>query len=440
MMVQQRLQHGDTSFLKDIAILEDMDRANWVSKTGNAHLNAAANALLRRERLSTKLTRQTARKALIKGLSDHLPQALKTRTLSEHAILAKAKATLAAHPRDDGRYVFPVVFASGAKRTDFRVGAARIVAQSVLEEELTDAWARHDAGGEQWAKRLSEDWKKHSKAFDHFIVVDIQGHEATMAWPAARDAADCLLNLIRMFFGYDAMDDVRIGDAYVWQTTRSTMRLTPGDEILLSTSIGGGISHLQDDWVEAFDKRLGHFARLLADVVTWHTLGDDRPDPLLERLTYFNRLVAEAYAEPHHPIRLVRLTAALEALTLVGDRDKAHNLAHRCGCTGGCGDPSAYCEIYDAVREAYRWRNAVVHGDAPTHVDVMRAFRRLETHLLDIYLGLLSLHARIANGLRPRSISALRREFGARVDMFFWSPDLATYAMEPERRSGCKRR
>lgn len=425
-MVQERAGRGDSSFLKDIAMLEGMDRANCVSKAGNAHLNAAAEALLEREQLSARLTLGTARKALLKGLSDHLPKALKTRRLSEHAIVARAKSNLAAHPRDDGLYFFPVVFAHQAKATDFRVGAARIAARSVLEAELAEAWARHDAAKDEWARRLGEDWKKHSQRFDHYIVVEVNEHEEKMAWVAARDAAECLFNLIRMFFGYDTMDDVRIGDGFIWQETRSTMRITRDGFICLSTSLGGGVSHLKDDWVEPFDEHLRHFARLLADVVTWHTVQDGRPDTLFERLTYFNRLIAEAYCEPHHPVRLVRLIAALEALTVIAAQDKAHNLAHRCGCTGGSGDPARYCEIYDAVREAYRWRNAVVHGDAPPHAEVMRAFRQLERHLLDIYLGLLSLHAGIANAVRPRSIKALRREFAARVDMFFWSPSLAS--------------
>lgn len=426
MMVQERVGRSDSAFLREIVVLEGMDRANCVSKAGNSHLDAAAATLLLREGLAAKLSRQTARKALLRGLSEHLPKAVKTRRLSEYAIVEKARAFLAAHPRDNGHYLFPVVFAHRAKETDFRIGAARIVARPVLEAELAEAWGRHDAPDDEWAQRLGDDWKRHAQSFDHFITVEVVGHEERMAWPVARDAAECLLNLIRMYFGYDAMDDVRIGDGYLWQETRSAMRLTSDGHICLSTSLGGGRSHLEDGWTEPFDRHLGHFARLLSDVVTWHTVQDGKPDALLERLTYFNRLISEAYAEPHHPIRLVRLVAALEALTLVGDKDKAHNLAHRCGCTGGSGDPEAYCRIYGAVREAYRWRNAVVHGDAPRDGEVMRAFRRLERHILDIYLGLLSLHAVIANAARPRSIGALRREFGARVDMFFWSPSLAT--------------
>lgn len=424
--VAEALKRKDTSFLKDVVILNGMDRANCVSRKGSAHLDDAAAALLMRERLSTKLSRSTARNALVKGLADHIPKALRTNKLSEHAIVAKARTALVDHPRDDGLYVFPVVFAPQAKATDFRIGAARIVAKPVLDAELAEAWERHESGANNLGKRLAEDWKGHSVEFDHYIIVDIAGYQDEMAWPAARDAAETLLNVIRMYFGYAIMDDVRIGDGFIWQNKRSQLRLKPDGHIWLSTSFGGSASHLKDDWVEPFDRHLGRFSRLLASVVSWHTQNDGCSNPLLERLTYFNRLIAEAYCEPHHPIRLVRLVSALEALTLTGATDKAHNLAHRCGCAGGSGDPHRYCRIYDAVREAYRWRNAVVHGDAPSVRDVMRSFRGLEEHLLDIYLGLLSLHAGIANTVRPRSISNLRREFGQRIDMFFWAPSLAT--------------
>lgn len=164
---------------------------------------------------------------------------------------------------------------------------------------------------------------------------------------------------------------------------------------------------------------------LLATVVSWHAYNDGRKNPILERLTYFNRLISEAYCEPHHPIRLVRLISGLEALSMISGPDKAHNLAHRCGAAGGWGDASAYCEIYDAIRDAYRWRNAVVHGDAPSEDEVLGAFYAVEKRLLDIYLGMLALHSGIANKFSPQSVATLRREFANRIDMFFWAPSLA---------------
>lgn len=427
--VAEAVQAKNISALNDIDVLPGMTGSgNTINAEGMRHLGMAAEKLLVREKLAAKLQRWTAINALGEGLQAHIPKALKTKILSEHAIVTSAVATLRTHRRDDGHYVFPVVFASRATTTDFNIGAARIVAKPIFETELVDAWRHHDAEEDKHGigARLADDWRQHSADFDHFIVVTMDGFEEKMAWVAAIDAAQMLLNILRMYFGYQTMDDVRIGNGFIWQNKRSSLRLTKQGDICLSSSFGGAGSHLESGWEVAFDRDLSGFGMLLATTVTWPTVNEGRPDPMFERLIYFNRLIAEAYGEPHDPIRLVRLISALEAFSLIGSADKAHNLAHRCGAAGGWGDPNLYCTIYDAVREGYRWRNAVVHGDAPSDTDVRRAFYGAERHLLSIYLGMLSLHAGIANDVRPRSVSGLRREFTNRIDMFFWAPSLVT--------------
>lgn len=429
LLVTEAVQAKDMSRLKDTDMLPGMKGSgNSINPAGMRHLGAAAEKLLLREKLAAKLQRWTAITALGQGLQAHIPKALKTGILSEHAIIAKAVAILRAYQRDDGLYVFPVVFAPRALTTDFNIGAGRIVAKPIFEAEMTDAWARlaveEDEGG--FAATLAEDWRQHSSDFDHFITVTMEGFEEKMAWSAALDAAQMMLNIFRMYFGFQTMDDVRIGNGFIWQSKRSSLRLTKTGNIWLSSSFGGNGSFLESGWEAQLSRDLCGFAMLLASTVTWPTVNNGRPDPMFERLIYFNRLIAEAYGEPHDPIRLVRLISALEALSLVGSRDKAHNLAHRCGAAGGWGDAHVYCKIYDAVREGYRWRNAVVHGDAPPVAEVRGAFLGIERHLIAIYQGMLSLHAGIANDVRPLSVATLRREFANRIDMFFWAPSLVT--------------
>jgi len=423
--VAAAIEAKEFSSLVDTDILHNRGPANSINREGNRHLNEAADLLLWREKLGAKLSRNTARKALIEGFVDHLPKAKRTGILSEHAVIARAAATLRSHPRDSGTYIFPVVFAPGCKATDFRIGAARIMSKSVFEQSVAEASDAHDRRQDELGDLLMNDWRCHAENFDHFISVEITDFEDGMAWPAARDAAETLLNLIRMFVGYAAMDDVRIGNGFIWQDRQSKLRLDVNGQIFLSSSRGGRGSHLEDGWQVPFDCQLSGFAELLASAVTWHTVNDGRRHPILERLTYFNRLISEAYCEPYDPIRLVRLISALEALSVIDRHDKAHNLAHRCAAAGGWSDTGKYCEIYDAVREAYHWRNAVVHGDAPSDQAVMGAFYRLEKHLLEIYLGMLALHAGIARAVNPGSIARLRREFTQRIDLFFWAPTLA---------------
>src|SRR5690606_34125610 len=137
-------------------------------------------------------------------------------------------------------------------------------------------------------------------------------------------------------------------------------------------------THLDDSWTGQFDQELGSFRYLLSGIGFLLTRRQQPDSPVLERLLYAHRLIAEAYCEPHHRLRLVRLISSLEALALVGGKDKAHEVSMRAACAGGWSDPALACEIYDALRTAYHWRNAVVHGDAPSEGDVYRAFLGIE--------------------------------------------------------------
>ena len=312
--VADAAQAKNISQLKDINLLPGMKGSgNLISAEGMRHLERAAEKLLIREKLAAKLKRWTAITALGEGLQAHIPKALKTKKLSEHAIVAKAAANLHAYRRDDGLYVFPVMFAKQAMTTNFDIGAARIVAKPIFEAELADAWKLHDLEEDKHGIgfRLAEDWRQHIAEFDHFIVVTMEGFEEEMAWTAAMDAAQMLLNILRMYFGYQTMDDVRIGNGFIWQNKRSSLRLTKQGHICLSSSFGGAGTHLESGWEVAFVQNLSSFAMLLATTVIWPTINEGRPDPMFERLIFFNRLIAEAYSEPHDPIRLVRLISAL---------------------------------------------------------------------------------------------------------------------------------
>lgn len=218
--IAEMMKVSDTSFLRDYVYLQGLSSANMVSKDGNKHLDDAASALLARENLSAKISHFTARKSLLSALSAHLSKALRTRQLSEHAIVTKAKVGLRSHKRDDGVYVFPVDFALSATSTDFRIGAARIISKSTADAEMVDTWESfYSTANGDIENSLAKYWHEHSGAYDHVITVDVTGYEEEMAWPAARDAAETMLNIIRMFFNYSAMDDVRIGDGLAFASS-----------------------------------------------------------------------------------------------------------------------------------------------------------------------------------------------------------------------------
>ena len=404
------------------------EAGNYINQAGNDHLNQAAELLLKRTKLQLKLSHGTARKAIIAAFFAHLPKVKKTGVLSEDAIIAGAIKRLQATPRADGTYIFPVVFAPDAKASDFRVGPLRIVAKPKFETEIKDSVERETANApdEMFGKLLAR-WTTYLEGYDHLVTVDMAGFEAEMGWLTAREGAEFLLNLIRMLFRFQVTDDIRIGGGFIWEKQRSSLRSATNGELELSASWGPIGTHLDDRWTEYFDRELGGYAKVLASYAYWLVSGNDPGDPILERLRYADHLIAEAYSEPHDHVRLVRTISALETLGLIEGQDKAHNLAVRCACTGGVGDPVRASAVYDVVRGSYALRSAVVHGDAPAQRDVRLAFLKVEEHLLEIYLRFLTLFAAISHRVKPQSVRPLRRALKERIDLFFWAPDLATW-------------
>ncbi|WP_271585708.1 hypothetical protein [Bradyrhizobium sp. CCBAU 53415] len=181
-----------------------------------------------------------------------------------------------------------------------------------------------------------------------------------------------MLNLIRIKFGYYHMDDVRVGNGFVWETSQVYFNKAGSPNFSLSK--GPWASHLDDCWADLLDDDFGPDANLLASLAMWMVSGDDPSSPVLERLRYANTLIAEAFSEPHDRIRLVRLVAALEALAVLAREDKSQGLARRCAFAAGWGDCSRAMQITEDVQYAYTVRNAVVHGDGPDSEEAISAF------------------------------------------------------------------
>jgi hypothetical protein len=409
--------------LNGLVGLEGADSRNLVNAAGNGHLESAAEYLLLDAGLTQKTQRGTARKAIIQALFAQIPKARKTGSFSEVAIAAGAKSRLAARPTDDGLYVLPLVFAPKSKEVDFTVGPVRIVPSARFHNEYAAA-LDHEASGESTDVRvqLAQEWDGYVSGYDHVVAVDLRGHEEEMGWPVAREAAEILLNFVRMLFGFNETDDIRVGGGFVWERTRSRLIIKTDGEAWLSTSYGPYGTHLDDLWATVFDRELSPHRRTMASLLTWLTSGDGYRAPVLERLRYAHRLIAEAYSEPNDAIRLVRTVSALEGLALTPAHDKAHQLARRCACVGGWGDPARAVDIYDRVQNAYHWRSAVVHGDGPPDTDVKAAFLALEEHLLQIVMGFMTLYAGIQRSTPPQSPRILRRKVTAKIDGFFWYP------------------
>nr|WP_236762487.1 HEPN domain-containing protein [Agrobacterium tumefaciens] len=195
------------------------------------------------------------------------------------------------------------------------------------------------------------------------------------------------------------------------------------DSIGYQTRHGPWGSHLHDGWVQAFNEREGRYSWLFAgylDLITGHNIPES---PITLRILYASRLIAEAYCEPHDHIRLVRLISALETLAVL-EGEKSDELARRCGLAGGWSSDGHRKQIETAVSEAYKHRNAIVHGDPEAMQDYQLAFLELEKNLIRIFVGFSLLYIGIHETERPRHVKELRRAIKKKIEPFFY--DAAT--------------
>jgi len=395
---------------------------NIITPQANDLLAHSAELLLERTGEQRRVTLKSARRCILDAQMAHLEKAKRTGILSEHAVVADAVRRIAELPRVNGSYVVPVCFAPSAKKTGFKIGPAQILSRKRFDEDYEKAIAI-EASDEHFGARAVREWTTYAQRYDHMIVVEVDGHERSMAWRTARDVAEYVLNLIRIKFGFSYTDDVRTGYGFVWETSRVSVYFDDQGSANLSLSYGTRASHLDDSWMDHFEEDFGGDKMLLSSLASWMATGDDPTSPVLERLRYANALIAEAYSEPHDRIRLVRLIAALEALAVLSREEKADSLAWRCAFAGGWGDCGRAVQIVDDVLHAYRVRNAVVHGDSPDNKVAIEAFYRLERHLARVYIGFLHFHAKVQRFHRPSHIRHLRRAFERHIEYFFWNAD-----------------
>lgn len=395
-------------------------RANYLNAEGSEHLHAAASALLAIAGETKRLPRAAAVDVIVEAFFAAL---VDMDTYSHEAVLADALARLGTTRRDDGSYVFPVVFAPAAHLTDIRIGPVRLLSKALFEAEHQDAMRQEGSANQDSIRPLLlEDWNKFLLGYDHLLMVEIKGYESRLGWEVAAEAGEFFLNFIRMRFSFHATRNVRLAGGLAVQARRSSLRVSADGELLFSSHREWPGTHFDDKWSAAFERDLGNFTPGIAMFLDWLVSGECGGSPVVERLRYASGLIAEAYSQPHEHVRLVRTVAALEALALIKGSAKAASLAIACQCAGGWGVPDKAAAIHEAVKNAYAWRNAVVHGDAPDPQDVRLAFLNLEQHLLEIFLGFLVLFVRIQRGPQPRTVIELRQELQQRLPAFFESP------------------
>ncbi|RJG46446.1 hypothetical protein [Mesorhizobium sp. DCY119] len=421
------VSQAQIEFLDKTEFLNHFDGNNFVSANGYDYLRSAAELVLHEDKLQFRVRRETAQAELERAFATDVKKLKKRRRFSPNAIVKEAKAKLHALPFSDGLYVFPAIFAPNAIEHSFLCGPIEIVpkARFLAENKAAIENMKKEESKGKWPS-LAERWEQYIGRYDHFVTVHMDGFESERAWVVARESAEFLLNLVRMTFTFQVTERIKLAGGFIWDESSTFLMISPSGGIGLSSQDGPWGSHLDNDWTCEVDRQLGASRGYLSSLAALLTSGKYPTSPILERLRYANQLISEAYCEPHDHIRLVRIVSALEALALVDGNEKARPVAVRCACAGGWSDTAHAMRIFEAVSQAYHWRNAIVHGDPSPPEAIKEAFLRLEQFLVHIYEGFVVLFGGIWNAKKPETIRDLRREVRERIDLFFWSPELAT--------------
>ena len=366
---------------------------------------------------------RTAIQALTDAFFKHVPKAKAKGVLSEFAVIAGAKSRLASVSRHTGDYVFPLVFAIRAKKTNLVMGPVKSELKRVFLRG--NIW-RHSARQRQ-QRRVRNTAR--TMLGQHIFATTITSPSSGLLIMSRKWLGrlvemplEFLLNIVRMLFRFQVTNNIRIGGGYIWEVDRSAIYFANGSEACFTTSKGPWSSTLGPKWTDEFQTNLGQFRDRISGYLSWLLSGKEPDSPVQERLRYATDLIAETYSEPHDYARLVRVISALEALAMLEPAEKAKNLALQCSYVGAWAAMARACDIYEDVTNAYRWRNAIVHGDAPAEASVRAAFLRLERFLLQVFIGFFVLFEIVQSAEHPKSIRGLRREFRKRLNFFCWNP------------------
>jgi hypothetical protein len=398
---------------------------NFVNREGYKHLAAAANLLLKEGGLQQKITQRRAINCLAHAFRNQRDRVREGRNLSVGGMLVEARKQLESTRPLNGYYVFPVRFAYAVKNAALSLGPIRLTPLQKFKSEQAEAL--------ETAKSLEKtdgplnmivQWEDYAAKYDHVITVQMNGFESDMAWRTGREAAEFLLNLVRITFGYAHTNSIKLGGSHMGEQFRSSLVIGADGTAIPSWKSGPWGAPFEESWVGDFLTQLGSVLPHLIGFAHWLTGGDAASSPILRQLRYANQLLSEAYCEPHDHIQLVRLVAALEAFALLDRSDKARDLGVRCANVGGWGDTARALAIIDAVQEAYRWRSAIVHGESLEPGEIRTAFAGLEHYLLGIVVGYFRLFSGISRSFKPQSIAQTRREMKRSSALFFWDPDL----------------
>jgi len=382
------------------------------SRSGSRILVEAATEILKAEKLRGKVTIETALKKLDEALKDELECLRGGGDFSVCRALNSARKKLRSLKKFSGVFVFPAIISSGMSSVDFQIGPVRLLDRNKFLELYGHLFEK--GADDSFRSKLTSAWRDRYENLQYFMLVNVDDHEYELGAVAARKAANHFLNLIRLFVGTDMADRIRIIDEPSINHVGAELAITSAGEAQGVVTFGGVGAVLPDDWVDQLRFELGPVLPMIEIILKKYVRGDDKDSPSFERIEYADHLVAEAYRDGDLRMKLVKWIAAIEALCVLGQSEKARNISFRCGLVLWRGVPSVFHKDCSVVRTAYAARNAIVHGDAIPMKAVSKAARELDGMIYILYLYLLREVVFAQMESNPQSIKALRRALNDR--------------------------
>jgi len=388
------------------------DRNNLpVSKDTQKHLINATQLLLDKSKLGKRVSFQHVFDVLKQELGDEfLDEELKKPSV--HKTIDRSLTRLTEKVESLASHVFPVVYTMEPKQFSFSIGPLDFLDFATFENtEVVQRALKDEVTENIWDKQFLEAYELTKSRAKHIAVVSVSGFETDKGREVARSAVEFFLNLLRLSFQWDPDKNPKVLDRNY--TDHNAPQMVIHDGTRLSKSYGGSpseYSFLKDGVEREVLRGFKSHVPMLCSIIDGMSRAASYDSPILQRIEYASFLITSAFEQRSVRIALVNFVSSLEALACLNDEtSKRAELVERCRKVILDLDDEEQDSVAEAVENAYRARNAVVHGDAISEDDYWVTLRALEKWMLALHLSFLGLLCHMQDKRAPKSSKRLRQ-------------------------------
>ena len=364
-----------------------------VTKATQKHLIEATQLLLDRSKLGKRVSFEHVFDVLKQELGDeYLDEAVKKP--SAHKVIDRAVKRLTEKVESVATHIFPVIYTMDPEPFLYELGPLDFMDFGTFEDTalIQDALAEGE-GNDVFEQQFLEAYRETKTRAKHVIAVSVSGFETDKGREVAREAAEFFLNILRLSFKWDPDKNPKILDRNY--TDHNTPKMVIHENKRLSKSYGGSpseYSFLAEGVEQKVLEGLKTYVPIFSSVIDGMARAVSSNSPVLQRIEYASFLIASAFDQRSVRIALVNFVSALETLACLSDEgSKRETLVERCRHVVLGSTLEEQETIAQAVENAYRARNAVVHGDAKSEDDYWSTLRALETWMLTLTFAFIDL-------------------------------------------------